>query len=96
MSYTSNSNKLIKTIEQNIVWSISAYDGVLVHMISIYIPPQENQRAQALCDTLQWIVRQRILKKDPQAKIIVMGDLNTHANKLKFLEQSGILPLIDS
>lgn len=94
MSISSKSNKLIKAIEQNIIWSISAYDGVPVHFISIYIPPAENQRAQMICDTLQWIVKQRILKKDDKAKIVVMGDHNTHAGKLKFLERCGIEPLI--
>jgi exonuclease III len=77
------------------MWSISAYDGVPVHFISVYIPPAENIRAQSLCDTVQWIVKNRILKIDPKAKVVVMGDINTHAKKLKFLESCGISPLID-
>jgi exonuclease III len=58
------------------MWTICNVEGTPVHLISVYLPPNDDGTAKYTIRVINWTVRQRIFRKDPMAKVIVMGDLN--------------------
>ncbi len=73
--YKNDTAKLIKSINQNIVWSTSRFEGALVHFITVYIPPENKPIADLTLRQISWILY-RIFEMDKDSKIVVAGDFN--------------------
>ena len=57
----------------------------------MYIHPGDLSEVNQVLRDLRWIVKECILKRDPNSNIIVMGDFNKPAiEKVKFLENVGL------
>ncbi len=61
--HKNDSAKLIKSLNQNIVWSTARFEGALVHFITVYIPPENKQIADLTLRQLSWILY-RIFEMD--------------------------------
>ena len=47
----------------------------------MYVELGHSEKANELVRLTHWIITQRILKKDPNSRIIVIGDFNNHLDK---------------
>ena len=93
-SSKASSCKLTKAISNSFIWSIANFQSVPVHLLSVYIQPGHAESARENIRLLRWVVSQRILRKDPNSKIVVMGDVNEHMKDLGFLSDAGLVPVV--
>ncbi len=40
--FKNDSAKLVKSLNQNIIWTTARFDGALVHFVTVYIPPENK------------------------------------------------------
>lgn len=74
---------------------ISNYGGLPVHTITAYVPTADLETAKLIMRQIRWIVKALILQKDPNSRIIVMGDFNLISiEKIKFLEHFGLSQVV--
>ena len=67
--------KAIKTLGTAIAWASVLIDGQPVHLVSVYLAPQEPKYTNESIDRLL-IALDCILSKLPSSKFIIAGDLN--------------------
>lgn len=69
---------------------ISNYDGVLLHSITVYLPPDDVTTSDFFIRQIRFIVEELILRRNADAKIVIMGDFNFNTvgrKKLTFLDK---------
>lgn len=57
---------------------INNYEVVPIHILTAFVP---RRKLKLIMRQIRWIVNALILPKDPNSKIIVMGDFNLIAIK---------------
>ncbi len=67
--------KAIKTLSTGIAWASVLIDRQPVHLVSVYLAPQENKVTTETIDRLL-IALDGVLSKLPSSKFIVAGDFN--------------------
>jgi hypothetical protein len=70
-----NSSKLIKGLNQNIIWSITYLLGVPVHTLTVYMPCGTKKNQEPVSRDLAWILY-RVFSINPESKVVVTGDFN--------------------
>ena len=43
--YNTSTAKMVKAIDENIVLSSSRHEGALIHAVTVYIPPNDSDKA---------------------------------------------------
>jgi endonuclease/exonuclease/phosphatase family metal-dependent hydrolase len=88
-------DKKIKSIDQNFLWTVNNYEGVPIHTIKVYIPPGDHEKAKKIIRLIRWVISEKTLIRDPEAKILLMGDFNLIGiHKLDFLKNLGLAQII--
>ena len=94
--HTSSNAKIIKSLDQNVLWTTDIHDGALVNYVTLYIPPNSKEFAELSLRRLKWILY-RIFLIDKYSKVVVAGDFNRIGMKeTKFLESHfHLTPVVD-
>ncbi|KEJ82986.1 hypothetical protein OXYTRIMIC_793 [Oxytricha trifallax] len=86
--------KTVKTLRQYLTWNILNAGGFPVHMITMYIPPYQNDEVKELQNRVISMIRS-IKQKCNKQRIIVMGDFNFHLKDFgKRLKKEGLMQSI--
>jgi exonuclease III len=73
------------------LWSISNFNGLNVHCITVYIPPTDQEACDYFVRLIRFTLKELIFKRDMQAKVIVMGDFNLIGmKKVDFMTNLGL------
>ncbi len=85
---------MIKTLGTSLSWRSIPYQGVPLHVMSVYVEPIANQVNQDRTRKMIALI-QSILTRDPLARIIIAGDFNYLLNHWKKeLKQIGLLQVL--
>ena len=68
----------INRLELSLVHKIFWKHSIPLHVISIYISQSDLEKAYYFLKLIRWVFEQKILK-NPEAKIIIMGDFSKMA-----------------
>lgn len=70
---------LVKRFGSNFFWSKAHLNQVVVHTVSLYLPPNDTEVTYFQTRLIKYVVKELSLTRDKDAKIIFMGDLTSNA-----------------
>ena len=89
-----DSIKMIKTLGTSLSWGSIPYQGVPLHVMSVYVEPIANQVNQDRTRKMIALILS-VLIRDPLARIIIAGDFNHLLDHWKKeFKQIGLLQLL--